>query len=252
MKTSKSQQDKTQRQILAAAVELMSRQGFEATSMKQIAREAGIGDATIYKYFPSKEKLVLGYYELALAEALAQAGKTRGFERFTLQEKLQRLVDAVLERLLPDREFVALTRGLARQSPLLLLGDALPGKAALKRCVQDWLAEAQAAGQIAPCDFQGLVAGMFTDYLFGLLVYWLDDDSEEFANTTQLADLSLSVLVLVLQSGLINKLSDLAGFLLRNQLARLLQGQGGVLELLQLARRGLSTVAATSAAEARR
>lgn len=241
MKISKSQQDKTQRQILAAAVELMSRQGFEATSMKQIAREAGIGDATIYKYFPSKEKLVLGYYELALAEALAQTAKTRGFSGFGLQEKLQRLADAVLERLLPDREFVALTRSLAQQSPLLLLGDGLPGKVAIKAAVQGWLAEAEAAGQIAPCGIQGLVAGFFTDYLFGLLVYWLDDDSEEFANTTQLSDLCLGVLVLVLQSGLINKLGDLAGFLLRNQLARLLQGQGGgLLELMQMARRGLA------------
>ncbi|HLO94963.1 MAG TPA: helix-turn-helix domain-containing protein, partial [Burkholderiaceae bacterium] len=47
MKISKQQQDQNQRRLLAAAVELMSRQGFEATSMKQIAREAGLGDATI-------------------------------------------------------------------------------------------------------------------------------------------------------------------------------------------------------------
>jgi len=254
MKISKQQQDQNLRRLLAAAVDLMSRQGFEATSMKQIAREAGLGDATIYKYFPSKEKLVLGYYELALAEALASTEQTSGFERYTLQERLQRLVDAVLERLLPDREFVALTRQLAQQSPLLLLGDGLPGKSALKRVVKDWLAAAEAAGEIAPCDYQGLVAGLFTDGLFGLITYWLDDDSEGFADTTQLSELVLGLLVLVLHSGVINKLGELAAYLLRNQLARLLQGQrGDLLQKVALAGRGIGkAVAAAAGASAAR
>jgi AcrR family transcriptional regulator len=238
MRISKSQQDKNQRQLLAAAVELIVSQGYERTTMKQIARAAGLGDATIYKYFPSKEKLVLGYYELAVREALAQTLKTKGLADYGLQERLQRLVDAVLERLLPDREFVAITRGLARDNPLLLLGDALPGKAALKAQFEAWLAEAEAAGQIAACGFKGLLAGLMADYVFAIVVYWLQDESAEFSDTTQLTDLSLGLLVLMLESGLINKLGELGGFLLRNQLARLLQG-GGALELLSLARRGL-------------
>jgi len=243
MKISKSQQDKNQRLILAAAVELIGSQGYERTTMKQIARAASLGDATIYNYFPSKEKLVLGYYELAVAEAVAQTLKTRGLAGYRLQERLQRLVDAVLERLLPDREFVAITRQLARQSPLLLMGDALPGKPLLKATVGEFLAQAEAAGEIAACDFKGLLAGLFADYVFALVVYWLQDESEEFSDTTQLTDLSLALLVLTLQSGLINKAGELLGFVLRNQLARLLQGNGGgLLELLKLARRGLGAV----------
>ena len=240
MKISRQQQDKNLSQLLAAAVELMSRQGFEATTMKQIAREAGLGDATIYKYFPSKEKLVLGYYERVLAEALTLTAQTRGFEHFTLQERLQRLADAVLERLLPDREFVALTRRLAQQSPLLLLGDGLPGKSAIKHEVKDWLATAEARGEIAPCDYQGLVAGLFTDGLFGLITYWLDDDSEDFADTTQLSELVLGLLVMVLRSGVVNKLGELA---------RLLQGQRGeLLQMLALAGRGLGKAMGSTAA----
>ena len=55
------------------------------------------------------------------------------------------------------------------------------------------------------------------------------------------------MLVLALQSGLVNKLLDLGGFVLRSQLARLLQAPqpgGGLLELLALARRGLAAGAA--------
>ena len=63
MKTTRQQQDATRRQIVASAVDLMTRQGFDGTTMKDIARAAGIGDATIYKYFPTKDRIVLGYLD---------------------------------------------------------------------------------------------------------------------------------------------------------------------------------------------
>lgn len=240
MRTSKSQQDKTQRALLEAAVELIGSQGYERTTMKQIARAAGLGDATIYSYFPSKEKLVLGYYALAIDDALARWRKTRGLADFTLQEKLQRLIDALLERLLPDREFVAVTRKLAEQSPLLLMGDQLPGKQALQAQMRALLDEAEAKAEIAPCGYKSLAAGLLADYPFAVIVYWLQDDSEQFAQTTQLVDLSLAVAVLLLQSGLLGKLGELGGFLLRSQLARLLQQGGGLMELLTRTRQGLT------------
>ena len=240
MRVSKSQQIKNQRLIVEAAVELISSQGYERTTMKQIARAAGLGDATIYSYFPSKEKLVLGYFELAVADALAQVSKTRGLAEFKLQEKLQRLTDALLERLLPDREFVAIARGLAEKSPLLLMGDQLPGKKALKEQLRAFLDEAETKGEIPACGYKGLLAGLLADYQFAILVYWLQDESEQFADTTQLVDMSLAVVVLLLQSGLLGKLGELGGFLLRSQLARLLQQGGGLLEMLTLARRGLA------------
>ena len=63
MKTTRQQQDATRRQIVASAVDLMTRQGFDGTTMKDSARAAGIGDATIYKYVPTKDRLVLGYLD---------------------------------------------------------------------------------------------------------------------------------------------------------------------------------------------
>ena len=118
MKISKSQQEQTRRQIIRTAVDLMTEHGYDASTMKQIARAAGIGDATIYKYFPTKEKLMLGYYELCIEIVLEQTLETPGFSEFGLQERLQRLVDALLELLLADREFVAITRSVVGKSPL--------------------------------------------------------------------------------------------------------------------------------------
>ncbi|MFZ6673258.1 TetR family transcriptional regulator [Undibacterium sp. Xuan67W] len=243
MKTSKSQQEQTRRLVIRTAVDLMTEHGYEATTMKQIARAAGIGDATIYKYFPTKEKLLLAYYELCIDIVLEVTLETPGLAQFSLQERLQRLVDALLELLLADREFVEITRTVVGKSPLLMMRDQMPGQQALKTQIVAFIDAAEQSGEIAACDFKNLLGGLFADYLFAVIAYWLKDESEEFSDTTQLVDLTLAVLVLALKSGVVNKLSELASFLIRNQLSRVMQNGSGLLTMLKLAKHGFSTEA---------
>lgn len=239
MRTTKTQQAKNHRLILQTAVDLMTQHGFEGTTMKQIARAASLGDATIYKYFPTKEKLVMAYFEQAMGDALALMEKTPQQSDFSLQERLQLLMDSVLETLLADREFVGIARRLVERAPLLLLGEQLPGKALLKPAFVALLEHAEASGEIMPCGFKPSLAGLLADYVYAVVAYWLRDESEGFSNTTQMVDLSLGVLVLALRSGVIDKALELGGFMVRSQLARLMHEGTGLLDLLQLARRTL-------------
>lgn len=250
MKTTRQQQDATRRQILDSAVDLMTRQGFDGTTMKDIARAAGIGDATIYKYFPTKDRIVLGYLDAVVQQALADTLQTPCFADYQLQEKLQRLTDAMLEGLLPDREFVAQVRALARRSPLTLLAEPLAARQALREAVTSFLEAAEAAGEIEPCDFKGMAAGLYTDYLAGVVSYWLADTSDEFADTAQLVDLSLGLLVQALRSGLVNRALQLGGFVLRSQMARLAQHGGSLLGALQMAQRAMGSPPRTATAPA--
>lgn len=56
---------------LQAAIVLFSRQGYHGTSTAQIASQAGISQATIFKYFKTKEDLLVAILELALPDAKA-------------------------------------------------------------------------------------------------------------------------------------------------------------------------------------
>jgi AcrR family transcriptional regulator len=239
MKTTKSKQEQTRRHVMRTAVDLMTTQGYDATTMKQVARAAAIGDATIYKYFPSKERILLEYFELTVADALRQLDATAGIAQFTLHEKLQLLIDSVLEAMLPDREFVAIARSVMRKSPLMMMREGMPSQDLLKERVAGFIAAAEDSGEIAPCDFKELIGGMFTDYLFAIILYWLKDDSEEFSNTTQVVDLTVAIASLTLKSGVLNKMSELATFMLRSQMSRMMQHSSGLLDLLKTARRGL-------------
>lgn len=46
------------KKVLLAALDLFSNQGFHATTTSKIAKAAGVSEATIYKYFQSKDDLL--------------------------------------------------------------------------------------------------------------------------------------------------------------------------------------------------
>ena len=54
--------------ILGAAFKLMAQNGYESTSISQIAKEAGVSKGLMYNYFDSKEDLLRALLNHAMAE----------------------------------------------------------------------------------------------------------------------------------------------------------------------------------------
>ncbi len=59
--------------MLAGAARLFERQGYAASTFDEIAAEAGVGVATVYKYFNSKQGIVMALLEPDLERMLARA-----------------------------------------------------------------------------------------------------------------------------------------------------------------------------------
>lgn len=215
---SKKKQEEIRRSIIEAAVEMFSEKGFEATTMKQIAREVGIGDATIYKYFSSKDKLLFGFYGYRAEQVVEAFLQEPELETFSLQEKLQLLIDIYLESLLPDREFVAESLKMIMQSPSVLFEDVTPVRKEFVGVIQDMLTEAEQSGEIEKSPFTAYTAKLTNDFILAILLYWIKDDSDEFSNTTQLVDMSLSLGIEILKTGIISKMTDLLGFFVKAHL----------------------------------
>ena len=51
------------RQVLDAALRCFERDGFHATSVRDVVRESGLSAGAVYSYFPSKDDLVLAVVE---------------------------------------------------------------------------------------------------------------------------------------------------------------------------------------------
>ena len=63
---------RTRSAIRAHALRLFREQGYEATTMEQIAEAAEVSPSTLFRYFPTKKALVLGggYFEPLILDAL--------------------------------------------------------------------------------------------------------------------------------------------------------------------------------------
>ncbi len=83
--------DARRRQILEAARRCFAREGFHATSMQDILREADLSAGALYRYFKSKDEIVLAIAEHSIG------GLTSVFERSS-EEAAPPPLDEVLER----------------------------------------------------------------------------------------------------------------------------------------------------------
>lgn len=82
--------------ILGVASDLFSSQGINATSVDTIVAKADIAKVTLYKYFKSKEQLILEYlreYDERLWKKLSEVTAKEG----DAASKLTALVDAMLD-----------------------------------------------------------------------------------------------------------------------------------------------------------
>ena len=55
--------DNRRQELMAAAAHLFNQRGYDATSMRDIAREAGMLAGSMYYHFPSKDDLIIATYE---------------------------------------------------------------------------------------------------------------------------------------------------------------------------------------------
>jgi len=215
MKINEQEKAQTRARILAAAVDVITAKGFKAASMREIAQQAKVGDATIYNYFPSKEKLLYGYCEHIQQETMATLKGIADFHEYSLAEQLQQLIEIELQAWLPAREFLREIFKLTFYSPGAALEHLAEARRLNASMVVDLLDAAIEAGEIPPQSYHELLPRLFWDYQTGILAYWLKDDSAEFANTTQLLDRSMDIVAGILHNGLIAKSLDLLSFLFR-------------------------------------
>lgn len=236
MKVSKEQKEITRREIVNATVELISENGYQNTTMKKIARKAGIGDATIYKYFTTKDKILLAYYEIKAVDTVKEIKEIESFYEFSLREKFQLLINTYLENLLPDREFVDDNLKRILYTPLFLFKDIAPVKQEFNDAAKEFFDEAIKKKEITSIPFQNMIPELFSEYVLGIVLYWLKDESEEFSNTTQMIDLSLDLSILILESGIIDKTIEIFSFLFKSHLLHFMANKDDFMDKLKKAK----------------
>ena len=94
----------TQEKILQAAFTVLSRQGYENTSIKEIAEEAGVAQGLVHYYFKSKQLLVLAVLEFVCQKVElgveGEAGALQAFEQTKAMLRESRATNALYVQLI--------------------------------------------------------------------------------------------------------------------------------------------------------
>jgi AcrR family transcriptional regulator len=188
----------TRRKIYEAAMELFREKGFEQTTMRDIAAQAGVALGGAYYYFSSKDAIVLAFYA-EMQQAINQPVLEALAGRKKLGERIRSVLDKRLELLEPNRKFCA---ALFRHAPDS--ADPLSPFSDESRLIRDGAIEhmriaAEGSDAKIPSDLKPRLPYLLWLYQMALIMFWLYDRSPNQQSTRKLLEKSLSLLVNLLR-----------------------------------------------------
>jgi TetR/AcrR family transcriptional regulator, fatty acid metabolism regulator protein len=174
--------DDKRAQILAAAVRVFAGQGYEATRVGDIAKEAGVAYGLVYHYFGSKDAVLEAVFReqwgrLLAAVALAEETGEQAVEQLELVVKI------VLRTWRDDPDLVRLlvreiTRSPHIQDELDEIGQAF---ASLQRIVERGQHEGTLRAELDPQIAAWMLYGALEEVLTGWVLGQLPDDAAAVA-----------------------------------------------------------------------
>lgn len=213
-KTKTSKGEETRGRIFDTALTLFRERGFEATTMRDVAAAAEQSLGAAYHYFPSKDAIVLAYYDRVHDEHARRVRETL-HTRARLRDRVALVVHTKIDILQADRGLMgALLRYTGDPShPLSFFGPAtrdlrLRSMAVFREALET---------ERLPADLRVLTPALLWAMHMGLLLYLLYDESPNQRRTRALADGSVDLFVKALALGKLAVLRPL-----RLRIARLL------------------------------
>ena len=190
--------DLTRARILDAAIGLFRRQGFESTTMREIATEAGVAIGAAYYYFESKNAIVLAFYDRSrqemaplLDEALASSRDLKG--------RLLAMIEVKLRYFLPNRDILAALAGRTNPADPLSPFSARTQEIRAADIAIFARAIAESRTKVSR-DLAPHLPQLLWLYQMGIILFWIYDRSPDQQRTHVLLDSSLDLIVGLLKS----------------------------------------------------
>jgi AcrR family transcriptional regulator len=196
----------TRAKIVDIAMRLFLDQGFEKTTMREIAAAAGLAPGAAYYHFESKEHLIFDFYEKSFQEHLPEAEKILREEK-DLAKRLAGVVKAHLKVSEPYYEISKVIFRIAADpkhplSPFSKASKDLRDRniEILWRCLEGQKIDKQLASRLPEILWM---------YKMGLILYWLNDLSPHRAKTYRFVDQTAALVASLIQ---LSKLPVISGF----------------------------------------
>jgi len=179
--------EQTRAAIIEAALRLFREAGYEATTMRAIAREAGVSTGNAYYYFGSKEELIQEFYARNSAEHAAASRPVLDAER-SFAARLRGTLRALIDVLSPYHEFAAkyFKHAAEPTNPL----SPFSRESSAPRDASIGLYREVIEGSELRIDpgLRARLPELLWLYSLGIVLYWVHDTSPGCERTHQLID----------------------------------------------------------------
>ena len=181
--------EETGRRILDAALELFRQEGFDTATMRDIARKADVATGAAYYYYPSKDAIVMDFYQRSCAEM--QPKIEAALEGAAgLEKRLRELIRVKLEHFAPNR---GVLRALLRNGadPKHPLSPFSPQTKEIRDIDLAWFRRILVdCGMRIPRDLEPRLPGVLWFFQMGVIFFWVIDESPDQTRTTRLLELA--------------------------------------------------------------
>jgi AcrR family transcriptional regulator len=197
MSTPKAEETRTR--ILDAALRLFRDRGFEQTTMREVAAEAGVATGGAYYYFRSKEELVMAFYLRTSDEAREKFAEAIGATK-DLKKRLRAMIDLKFDQFAEHRELMValLKAGVDPRDPLSPFGDETKD---VRDATIAWYTQAVEGSDVTITkDLAPYVPRLLWLYHMGLIYFWIVDTSPEQRRTRRLIEATLDLVIQLLRA----------------------------------------------------
>jgi AcrR family transcriptional regulator len=184
----------TRRKIYDSALQLFREQGFEQTTMRDIAQAARVALGAAYYYFSSKEAIVLAFYK-EMQEGSHEAVLQAMQEHKKMKDRIRCVLQKRFELLEPNRKFCdALFRHAPdSQDPLSPFSEET--RAIREGAIEHLRLAVEGGDTKVPPDLQKRLPYLLWLYQMGLILFWVYDRSPGQQRTEKLLEKSLGLIV---------------------------------------------------------
>ena len=189
----KKKSDETRERIMKAALEMFHDGGFESTTMRDIAAQAGMATGAAYYYFDSKDAIVLAFYDRARAEMEPRLEQALA-KSHDLKERLLGLIQVKLDYFAPGRKLLgALSAHTNPDSPLSPFSERT--RAIREHDIAFFDRALRESRTPGPKDLRKYLPHLLWMYQMGIILFWIYDGSRGQAKTDFLLTKSIDIVV---------------------------------------------------------
>jgi len=196
MKT-KVKTEETRMLILDTALGLFQKNGFEKTTIREIASAAGVALGAAYYYYDSKDAMVMAFYERAQREMEAEIRNSLTSST-SLEKRLQRLIEVKFKYFQPNRLLLgALSAHTDPEHPLSPFSQQT--REIREQDIRFFNEAIEGSRHRVTSDLKVYLPRLLWMYQMGLILHWVYDRSKGQRSTQVLFEKSLSIMVALIR-----------------------------------------------------